>query len=404
MEKENKLEYFFKLNDPKITKDYIRVMNYNILAPNLFYNSVRLEEEEEEKEEIYEWSYRSNLIIEMIKKLEIDIICFEELEEEDNENFINQLKELKYNYKFKKRPKHGKEKHIEGCGIFYNINKFELIESFELEYFCKDSVIYNKDNIAIFTLLKSKIKYNNLKDNDLLLITCSHILFNDNRGDIKLAQIYQLQKTFSLIKKKYKEFNIRIIFCCDLNSTENSKIYEYLTNKSLNCEFVNIRDLSGQKFIKFKKGNFNYDTYMENKKQNLILTESNYEQNYSWFNEIINVYPTIKKNEDKLNQNTKIKLLLEEYYNYREKLILKNDNILISSYKELLGNEPEATIYSIGLIGTIDYIFHSINNIKTKQVFEIPKILELLNNNIKLIPNEKNPSDHFPLISDLELI
>ena len=404
MEKENKLEYFFNLNDPKVTKDYIRVMNYNILAPNLFYNSVRLEEEEEEKEEIYEWSYRSNLIIKMIKNLEIDIICFEELEEEDNENFINKLKELNYSYKFKKRPKHGKEIHIEGCGIFYNINKFELIESFELEYFCKDSVIYNKDNIAIFTLLKSKIKYNNLKDNDLLLITCSHILFNDNRGDIKLAQIYQLQKSFTLIKKKYKDFNIRIIFCCDLNSTENSKIYEYLTNKSLNCEFVNIRDLSGQKFIKFKKGNFNYDIYMDNKKQNLTLTESNYEQNYSWFNEIINVYPIIKKNEDKLNQNTKIKLLLEEYYNYREKLILKNDNILISSYKELIGNEPEATIYSIGLIGTIDYIFHSINNIKTKQVFEIPKILELLNNNIKLIPNEKNPSDHFPLISDLEII
>ena len=33
----------------------------------------------------------------MIKKLEIDIICFEELEEEGN--FINKLKELNYNYK-----------------------------------------------------------------------------------------------------------------------------------------------------------------------------------------------------------------------------------------------------------------------------------------------------------------
>ena len=59
-------------------------------------------------------------------------------------------------------------------------------------------------------------------------------------------------------------------------------------------------------------------------------------------------------------------------------------------------------ISSIGLIGTIDYIFHSINNIKTKQVFEIIKILELLNTNQKLIPNEKNPSDNFPLISDLD--
>ena len=94
MKKENKLEFFFNLNDPKVTKDYIRVMNYNILSPNLFYDSVRLEEEEEEIEEIYEWSYRSNLIIEMIKNLEIDIICFEELEEEDNENFINKFKEL----------------------------------------------------------------------------------------------------------------------------------------------------------------------------------------------------------------------------------------------------------------------------------------------------------------------
>ena len=56
----------------------------------------------------------------MIKKLEIAFICFVELEEEDNKNFINKLKELNYNYKFKKRPKHGKEIYIEECGIFYN--------------------------------------------------------------------------------------------------------------------------------------------------------------------------------------------------------------------------------------------------------------------------------------------
>ena len=198
MEKEN---LFFDLNDPKISTEYIRIMNYNILAPNLLFSSVRLPEEILEFNEIYQWPYRSKLIIEIILKLQIDIICFQELEEEDNEDFLNKLKENNFDYRFKKRPKQNKIELKEGCGIFYNINKFELIESFELEYFCKDSVIYNKDNIAIFTLLKSKIKYNNLKDNDLLLITCSHILFNDNRGDLKLAQIYQFQKTFSFIKK-----------------------------------------------------------------------------------------------------------------------------------------------------------------------------------------------------------
>ena len=37
-----------------------------------------------------------------------------------------------------------------------------------------------------------------------------------------------------------------------------------------------IRDLSGQKFINCKKRKCNNDIYMENKNQNLTLTESNY--------------------------------------------------------------------------------------------------------------------------------
>ena len=45
---------------------------------------------------------------------------------------------------------------------------------------------------------------------------------------------------------------------------------------------------------------------MNNKKINLTLDYSNFENNQNWFNEIINVYPIIKKNEEKLNKNTKI--------------------------------------------------------------------------------------------------
>ena len=303
MEKEN---LFFDLNAPKVSTEYIRIMSYNILAPSLLFSSVRLPEEILEFNEIYQWPYRSKLIIEIILKLQIDIICFQELEEEDNEDFLNKLKENNFDYRFKKRPKQNKIELKEGCGIFYNINKFELIESFELEYKCKDSFIVNKENVAIFILLKNKIEYKNVKNNDLLLIVCSHLLFNDKRGDIKLGQIYELQKSISAIKIKYKQFNIRIIFCCDLNSTEISNIYEYLTNNFLNCEFVDIRILSGQKYSKFKSNEFNYEYYMNNKKINLTLDYSNFENNQNWFNEIINVYPLIKQNEDKLNKNTKI--------------------------------------------------------------------------------------------------
>ena len=401
MEKEN---LFFDLNDPKVSTEYIRIMSYNILAPSLLFSSVRLPEEILEFNEIYQWPYRSKLIIEIILKLQIDIICFQELEEEDNEDFLNKLKENNFDYRFKKRPKQNKIELKEGCGIFYNINKFELIESFELEYKCKDSFIVNKENVAIFILLKNKIEYKNAKNNDLLLIVCSHLLFNDKRGDIKLGQIYELQKSISAIKIKYKQFNIRIIFCCDLNSTEISNIYEYLTNNFLNCEFVDIRILSGQKYSKFKSNEFNYEYYMNKKKINLTLDYSNFENNQNWFNEIINVYPIIKQNEDKLNKNTKIELIKNEYYDESENLILKNENVLISCYKEIIGNEPEITFYTDGYRGTVDYIFHSINNLKAKKILKIPSIKELENNNIILIPNENNPSDHFPIVSDIEFI
>ena len=405
MEKENlSCNYFFDLNDPKISTEYIRIMNYNILAPNLLFSSVRLPEEILDLNEIYQWTYRSKLIIEIIKKLQIDIICFEELEEEDNINFLNKLKENNFDYRFKKRPNHIKDEHKEGCGIFYNVNKFELIESFELEFKCEDSIIFNKENVAIFILLKNKIQFKNVKDNDLLLIVCSHLLFNDKRGDIKLGQIYELQKSILLIKKKYKQFNIRIIFCCDLNSTEISNIYEYLTSNSLNCEFVDIRLLSGQKYSKFKSNEFNYEEFMNKKKINVTLDYSNFDNNQIWFNEIINVYPIIKKNEDKLKKNTKIKLIKNEYYEESENLILKNDNILISCYKEIVGSEPEITFYTDGYRGTVDFIFHSINNLKAKKILKIPSIKELENNNIILIPNENNSSDHFPIVSDIEFI
>ena len=379
-------------------------MSYNILAPSLLFSSVRLPEEILEFNEIYQWPYRSKLIIEIILKLQIDIICFQELEEEDNEDFLNKLKENNFDYRFKKRPKQNKIELKEGCGIFYNINKFELIESFELEYKCKDSFIVNKENVAIFILLKNKIEYKNVKNNDLLLIVCSHLLFNDKRGDIKLGQIYELQKSISAIKIKYKQFNIRIIFCCDLNSTEISNIYEYLTNNFLNCEFVDIRILSGQKYSKFKSNEFNYEYYMNNKKIKLTLDYSNFENNQNWFNEIINVYPIIKQNEDKLNKNTKIELIKNEYYDESENLILKNENVLISCYKEIIGNEPEITFYTDGYRGTVDYIFHSINNLKAKQILKIPSISDLENKEINLIPNENNPSDHFPIVSDIEFI
>ena len=62
------------------------------------------------------------------------------------------------------------------------------------------------------------------------------------------------------------------------------------------------------------------------------------------------------------------------------------------------------TFYTDGYRGTVDFIFHSINNLKAKKILKIPSILDMEKNNITLIPNENNPSDHFPIVSDIEFI
>lgn len=70
--------------------------------------------------------------------------------------------------------------------------------------------IYSRDNVAVFAVLKFN---SNTKRG---LVVCStHILFNQNRGDIKLGQITQILR---MMKKLHKMFGMKnlIIFKCEI--------------------------------------------------------------------------------------------------------------------------------------------------------------------------------------------
>jgi len=57
------------------------------------------------------------------------------------------------------------------------------------------SPIYDRDNIALFCVLKSVIN-----SNLCFIIANTHLLFNVNRGDIKLGQIYQILNGLNKLK------------------------------------------------------------------------------------------------------------------------------------------------------------------------------------------------------------
>jgi mRNA deadenylase 3'-5' endonuclease subunit Ccr4 len=100
------------------------------------------------------------------------------------------------------------------------------------------SEIYDRDNVALFAILKHK-----LKEDVCFIVVSTHLLFNTNRGDVKLGQTYQIIKTLELLKSKYKsQFSkISLIFSGDFNAIPNSGIYKFITKGSLDCSDIDRR-------------------------------------------------------------------------------------------------------------------------------------------------------------------
>jgi len=429
---------FININKKK-SENILRVLQFNILAQSLLQQSIRLSNKNLfETNKNFKWEFRLELIIQIIKQLNCDLICFQEFENESK--FNSKLNELNYTIIFKKRP--GKEKK-EGCAILFSNKKFTLIKKYELEFNIENfnHNIYNKENVCLFLILKD------IKKNKHYLIINSHILYNHSRGDIKLGQVYQIFNCINIIKKKYNNFDLNIIFCCDLNCTYNSVVYNYITNDNIYCKDLDIKLMSGQFNTFYKLGN---ETEFYFKLKNIkklkykdFITEN--EKNKLNLDLILNTYPVIIEDDSKIILNLIINYKF--IYNINSKInnnnnnknnnlninnnnnlninnnnnnlninnnnninnlnindsnnnyILKNNNPLKSAYFTITSNEPLMTYFNPGNVGTFDFIFHSPNLIPI-QCLKIPYPLNFIFKKNKIIPDKKNPSDHFPLCVD----
>ena len=411
---------FININQKK-SENILRVLQFNILAQSLLQNSIRLSNKNLfETNKNFKWEFRLELIIQLIKDLNCDLICFQEFENETK--FISKLNNLNYSIIFKKRP--GKEKK-EGCAILFNNKKFTLIKKYELEFNIENFKhnIYNKENVCLFLILKE------IKKNKYYLIINSHILYNHSRGDIKLAQVYQIFNCIKIIKEKFNNYDLNIIFCCDLNCTYNSIIYNYIINNNINCKDLDIKLMSGQFNTYYKLGNekefyFKLKNIKKLKYKDFVVDNEKYKLNLDL---ILNTYPIIieeeskiilnliidyknindnnnlnnnnnlNKNNNNLNKNNNNNLNINN--NNNNKYILTNNNPLKSAYFTINSNEPLMTYFNQGNCGTFDFIFYS-SNLTPIQCLKIPHPLNFLFKKNKIIPDNKNPSDHFPLCVD----
>ena len=369
-------------------EETLKIMSYNILAQSLISDSLHITEEQAQNISYLNIDYRTDKIFQKINELHPDVFLFQEYEHKGK--LSEKLKANNYSYEilYKKRP----GDHQEGCAIGFDKKKFKLEYYGSLELRtenqknnynknnnhkkAQNSNIYNKENVAIFLLLQS------YATSFYYLVICSHLLFNCSRGDIKLGQIYQIIQSALLIKSYYSSYNITTIFGADLNSTPNSAIYEYITSKSIDVEYLNKANLSGQT-------NKNY-------KSESSLGDVNYE----WHNEIINTYPKFR--DYNIVLITKKKKYKKNNYGYDDEdydkgLILENKMVMKSFYKEKNGKEPSMTSLSSSFKGTFDFLFYNTNlNLQINKVLNIP--------NISFdIPDKDNPSDHLPLFVEFTI-
>ncbi|XP_039057571.1 carbon catabolite repressor protein 4 homolog 5-like isoform X3 [Hibiscus syriacus] len=180
--------WVFSSYDCSDCKDKIVIVSYNILGvenvekhPDLYLNV---------PQKFLEWDWRKDLICKEVNCYNADILCFQEVDR------FKDLDDLLCKDGFKGVYKARTGDACDGCALFWNHKKFTLLHEENIDF--RDFDL--RDNVAQFCVLKtkqhqpksnshanpSKIKKRRSRR---LLVGNIHVLFNPNRGDIKLGQL-----------------------------------------------------------------------------------------------------------------------------------------------------------------------------------------------------------------------
>lgn len=315
------------------------------------------------------WKRRKRLIRKEINRYNASIVCFQEVDRFDD--LAHKFRKDGFEGVYKARTGEVSD----GCAIFWKQDMFSLLhqESIEFQNFGL------RHNVAQFCVLKLQDQLESDVPSDTSMRPCTrsrslvigniHVLFNPNRGDIKLGQVRLfLEKAYKL---SLEWGSIPVIIAGDLNTTPQSPIYQFLASSKLDIQLHDRRRISGQ--LEFES---RYRTFTSN--------ASRYGKPffYRWSAEEVRL-ATGSEGVTHLQHHLK---LGSAYLGVPGS----------SSTRDRCG-EPLATSYHSKFMGTVDYIWHTEELVPVRVLDTLP--IDILRTGG--LPSKRWGSDHLALVCEL---
>lgn len=192
---------------------------------------------------IMDWDRRKRNILLEIGLWSPDILCLQEVDRFDD--LQNDFVQRGYEGIFKGRTGEAND----GCAMFWRPERFRLLEEESIEFKELD-LRNNVAQLCVFQAMPRKSEWSKSRRTvegsagNCVVVCNIHVLFNPNRGDIKLGQVrYLLMKAYSLSQKMG---GVPVIVAGDFNSIPQSPLYQFLLTSTLDVSCFDRRKISGQ--------------------------------------------------------------------------------------------------------------------------------------------------------------
>ncbi|KAJ3386281.1 Glucose-repressible alcohol dehydrogenase transcriptional effector [Entophlyctis sp. JEL0112] len=192
------------------------------------------------------WDYRKDLIFGEILSYQADIVCLQEIETGQFEEFFQErlLEETDYQGVFwpKSRARTMGEyerRAVDGCATFFRTSKFSLVEKHTIEFqqiamqrpeLRRTEDVFNrvmvKDNIALISVLQSKAA-----PYFTLIVANTHLHWDPNECDVKLVQAAMLVEELGRVVSLHTSGDSApaVLVCGDFNSLPGSGVHKLLS-------------------------------------------------------------------------------------------------------------------------------------------------------------------------------